>query len=88
MSALLVGQTTRRLLLQHLQEARLRSKRLQDSLRAGAKVARANKLDDASAFVNRKVTLISIAPYCSGIMRLLGFEECSSTWKAGMVIAP
>lgn len=45
----------RGLLLQHLQEARLRSQRLQDSLKAGAHVARANKLDDKAAFVNRKV---------------------------------
>lgn len=43
------------MLLAQLQEARLRSARLQTSLRTGAQVAVANKLLDNSAYVDRKV---------------------------------
>ena len=48
-------QATRKVLLEQLQEARLRSARLQTSLRTGAQVAVANKLLDTSAYVDRKV---------------------------------
>lgn len=48
-------QATRKVLLAQLQEARLRSARLQTSLRTGAQVAVANKLLNNSAYVDRKV---------------------------------